>query len=302
MRTLVTGATGFLGLNLCKELQKRGAFIVALRRDIFSCVNVSYWDVLAQGDVSSIANIERILSDYRVDTVFHLAAQTEISVGVSDPIETFESNVRGTWNVLEACRQQKTKRIIVASSDKAYGRTKPPYHEYDPLTPDRPYETSKACVDLIAKTYADTYGMSIAVTRCVNLYGPGCRTISTLVPNTIRRVLRGEAPIIRNGGKMRRDWLYVDDAVDAYIKLADSDYVGAMNFGGGVAVEVKDVVHLILSLMESKLEPIDEVDMHGEIVDQWADTSLAKKILNWQPQTTLQDGLRKTVASFLEPS
>jgi CDP-glucose 4,6-dehydratase len=250
---------------------------------------------LCFGDLSDIATLERILSEHRIDTVFHLAAQTEVGVGSADPIGTFDANIRGTWNILEACRRQKVSRIVIASSDKAYGRSLPPYREDMPLLPDRPYETSKACVDLLAKTYADTYQMSVATTRCVNLYGPGCMSLSTLIPNTIRRVFSGMRPIMRNGGTMRRDWLYISDAVDAYIKLAESKYIGPINFGSGVGVPVKDVISTILTLMGSTLEPIDEQDKHGEIVDQWADASLAKKILDWTPAHTLSDGLKKTV-------
>jgi len=299
MRAFVTGVTGFLGSHLAATLE---CPTIGLVRDRFSYISAGMMGepttsnaTLCFGDLSDIAALERILAEHRIDTVFHLAAQTEIGVGAADPIGTFDANIRGTWNILEACRRQKVARIVIASSDKAYGRSLPPYREDMPLLPDRPYETSKACVDLLAKTYADTYQMSVATTRCVNLYGPGCMTLSTLIPNTIRRVLKGQRPIMRNGGVMRRDWLYVGDAVDAYIKLAESKYVGPMNFGSGVGVSVKDIIANILELMGSDLKPIDEVDKHGEIVDQWADSSLAKKVLEWTPSHTLAQGLRKTV-------
>lgn len=298
MRCLVTGATGFLGRALISALK---CPVIALVRDLDTYVSAgakkdSGLDAtLCFGDLSDIPSLERMLAEYRIDTVMHLAAQTEISVAMVDPIGTFESNIRGTWNVLEACRRQKTKRIIIASSDKAYGRTSPPYREDLSLWPDRPYETSKACVDLLARTYASGYGMSIATTRCVNLYGPGCLSLSTLVPNTIKRVLKGIRPMIRNGGIMRRDWLYIDDAVDAYLKLAVSDYVGPMNFGSGVGVSVKYMVDTILEIMHSDLKPTNEVDHHGEIVDQWTDARLARETLGWKPRFTLEDGLRKCV-------
>ena len=298
MRCLVTGATGFLGRALISALKYP---VIALVRDLDTYVSAGAKKdrdldaTLCFGDLSDIPSLERMLAEYRIDTVMHLAAQTEISVAMADPIGTFESNIRGTWNVLEACRRQKTKRIIIASSDKAYGRTSPPYREDLSLWPDRPYETSKACVDLLARTYASGYGMSIATTRCVNLYGPGCLSLSTLVPNTIKRVLKGIRPMIRNGGIMRRDWLYIDDAVDAYLKLAVSDYVGPMNFGSGVGVSVKYMVDTILEIMHSDLKPTDEVDHHGEIVDQWTDARLARETLGWKPRFTLEDGLRKCV-------
>lgn len=298
MRAFITGITGFLGSNLARALN---CPTVGLVRDCYNFISAGMKDepippaTLCFGDLSDISSLERIIAEHRIDTVFHLAAQTEVVVGSKDPVGTMEANVRGTWNLLEACRRQGVGRIVVASSDKAYGRSKPPYREDQPLLPDRPYETSKACVDLIATTYASTYGMSIATTRCVNLYGPGCMSLSTLVPNTIRRVLRGDRPFMRNGGTMKRDWLYIEDAVDAYLKLAASKYVGPMNFGGGVGVPVKEVIHTILDLMGSDLTPTDEEDKHGEIVDQWADSSLARKVLEWEPNYSLSEGLKKTI-------
>lgn len=303
MRAFITGVTGFLGSHLAKELECPA---VGLVRDRFNFISAGMKDepippaTLCFGDLSDISALERILAEHRIDTVFHLAAQTEIAVGAADPVGTFDANIRGTWNMLEACRRQKVARIIIASSDKAYGRSVPPYREDMPLLPDRPYETSKACVDLLAKTYAETYGMSVATTRCVNLYGPGCMSLSTLIPNTIKRVLKGQRPIIRNGGVMRRDWLYITDAVDAYLKLAESKYTGPINFGSGVGVSVKHVVEMILKVMGSTLTPINEEDRHGEIVDQWTDARLAKAVLHWTPAHTLEDGLRKTIQWYCD--
>lgn len=302
MRAFVTGGTGFLGSHLIPALK---CPTVALVRDQFTYISAGMHSApsipatYCFGDLSDISALERIISEHRIDTVFHLAAQTEIATAAKDPIGTFDSNIRGTWNILEASRRQGVKRLIVSSSDKAYGRSKPPYREDMPLLPDRPYEMSKACVDLLCKTYAETYRMSIATTRCVNLYGPGCMTLSTLIPNTIRRVLGGEAPFMRNGGIMKRDWLYVEDAVDGYLKLAASDYVGPMNFGSGHGVSVANIIDRILVLMESDLQPTDEPDKHGEIVDQWADASLAHKLLGWKPKHTLDDGLKKTIAWYV---
>lgn len=298
MRAFITGITGFLGSHLAASLD---CPTVGLVRDLYNYISAGMRRdeippaTLCYGDLSDLANLERILAEHQIDTVFHLAAQTEVAVGSSDPVGTFDANIRGTWNILEACRRQKVKRIVIASSDKAYGRSAPPYREDMPLLPDRPYETSKACVDLLAKTYADTYQMSVATTRCVNLYGPGCMTLSTLIPNTIRRVLSGQRPIIRNGGSMRRDWLYVTDAVDAYLKLAASKYVGPINFGSGVGVTVKEVMEKILKLMGSDMTPINEIDSHGEIVDQWTDATVAREALGWVPAHTLDEGLKKTI-------
>lgn len=293
-RVLVTGASGFLGRHLIEKLREDGIQVTALLHHLHKDEEPEY-DHCIFGDVSNGVDLDGVLVHHGIDTVFHLAAVTEVAVGFTDPAGTFEANIRGTWKVLDACRRQKIGRVIISSSDKAYGRTPPPYREDLPLLPDRPYETSKACVDLLARTYASSYGMSISTTRCVNLYGPGCMSLSTLIPNTIRRVLRGERPLIRNGGAMRRDWLYISDAVDGYMKLADSKFVGPINFGSGNGITVKETVQKILRLMKSSVEPIDEADKQGEIVDQWTDASLAKKALGWTPSHSLEEGLSKTI-------
>lgn len=302
-RFLVTGGTGFLGQALVRRLP--GPTTVLVRdRQMFVMAGAKgdpeIHATLCLGDLSDPDKLARIISDYRVDTVVHLAAQTEIGVGKTDPLNTFRTNVEGTWNVLEACKEMAVSRVVVAASDKSYGHTPPPYREDMPLAPNRPYETSKACADMIARTYADTYGMSVAVTRCVNLYGPGCLTLSTLIPNTVRRILRGEPPMIKNGGTMQRDWLFIEDAVDAYLALIESPFVGAMNFGGGAGRSVIEIVRLLQKIMGASDAVIDEPDKHGEIVNQWADCSLAERVLGWKPKTSLEDGLRATVAWYRE--
>lgn len=296
-RALVTGSNGFLGRHLCAALRKQGVVVTAIFHHLHKSDHKDF-DNAVFSDLSDGAMWDAVLARHQIDTVFHLAAITEIAVGLTDPTGTFETNIKGTWNILEACRRQKIRRVVVSSSDKAYGRTAPPYHEDLPLSPDRPYETSKACVDLIARTYTSSYGMSIATTRCVNLYGPGCLSLSTLVPNTIRRILQGIRPMIRNGGKMRRDWLYIDDAIDAYLKLAASDYTGPMNFGSGQGVTVKYIVDTLLQLMGSDLIPVDEVDRHGEIVDQWTNAGLAREKLGWKPSHSLEEGLAKCIGWY----
>jgi len=278
MKVLLTGATGFLGRHLQPELVRIGCDVMAVGRDFLRISNAAE----------------------SADAIIHLAAQTQVSKAVEDPESTWEGNVRGTWRVLEFARQHKIKRVIIASTDKAYGRSTAPYFESTPLTPDRPYETSKACADMIARTYVATYGMFVAVTRCVNLYGPGHLNFSTLIPGTIRRVLKGERPIIRNGGRMKRDFLFVEDAVDGYVKLLGSNYSGPVNFGTGIGHSIGDVSRTIIKLMGSDLTPIDEPDKNGEIVDQWSNYSIATMELNWRPKHTLEDGLKKTIAWYRE--
>lgn len=302
-RYFVTGANGFLGSALVRELP--GPVVALVRdRNVYVSAGAGKTEdlpaTICYGDLSNLPELERIISEHRIDTVVHLAAQTEIAVAVADPVGTFKANVEGTFNILEACRRQGVERVVVAASDKAYGRTEPPYREDQPLTPDRPYETSKAITDMLARTYASTYGMSVAVTRCVNLYGPGCLTLSTLVPNTIRRILAGKCPMVRNGGRMMRDWLYIEDCVDGYLRLIESGYVGSMNFGGGRGVPVMEIVRTIMDIMGCTLAIEDEADAHGEIVNQWADCSLAKMELGWEPKHDLRAGLEKSVAWYRE--
>lgn len=278
MKLLVTGATGFLGRHLVPYLEGRAHKVVTVGR--------------------ALDRVEHALSG--VDCIIHLAAQTEFGKAVADPETTLEANVRGTWRVLDAARRAGVKRVIVASSDKSYGRATPPYSEDTPLAPDRPYETSKACAEMIARTYGATYGMEIAITRCVNLYGPGHLNFSTLIPGTIKRLLRGESPVVRNGGRMVRDFLFVEDAIDAYAKLAESRETGVFCFGTAKGHRVLDVVTALMEIMESRVSVVDEQDAHGEIVNQWSLYERAKTRLGWHPQWSLKDGLTETVKWYLE--
>lgn len=300
MRAFVTGGTGFIGSHLIEALLKNGHFTVGLIRDHQMTVS-ALCDSWVDGDLSSITSLERVLSEYEIDTVFHLAAQSQFACAVRDPVGTFEANIRGTWNLLEACRRQKVNRSIVSSSDKAHGRSSTPYTEDTPLTPDRPYETSKACVDLLVRTYASTYGMNAASTRFVNIYGPGDLNMNRLIPNTIRRILKGEPPIIRNGSVMKRDFLYIDDAIDGYVKLANSQYVGPMCFGTGESISIESVVRQIMDIMRCSNSAIQiESDMQGEIIEQSSTYNLAHRVLGWKPTTSLDEGLKKTIEWYRE--
>ena len=298
MRALVTGASGFLGRHLCRALTAREDFVVALVRDamgvapLYNCC-VTVWGGFDQ--------VERTIAEYEIDTVFHLAAQTQVSTAVADPVGTFEANVRGTYQVLDACRRQKVKRVIVASSDKAYGTGPSPYVETQPLSSHGIYATSKLCSELIAQAYSREYDMSIAVTRCGNLYGSGHLNWSTLIPGTIRSVLRNERPRLRSNGGPKRDYLYIADAVDGYLKLADSPHRGAFNFGTGRGSSVQGVVSLITHLMGSSLEPIISAEAEGigiggvEIEEQVLNCDKARDALGWVPVHTLEEGLRETI-------
>lgn len=301
-KVFVTGGCGFVGSHLVTALLDDGNEVVVLSRDWHGSCG-AYWGTNwrlhgVAGDLSSQAVLERIIAEYEIDTVVHLAAQTQMSTAIKEPIGTFEANVRGTWNLLEACRLQKVPRVVVASTDKVYGRAKPPYREDSPLLPDRPYESSKACADLLARTYASTYGMNIAVVRCVNIYGPGHLNFSTLVPGTIRRIFRGEQPMVRNGGAMSRDWVFVRDVAAAYTSLISGigkGFTGAVNVGSGSPTSVSEIVKIISQLMGWEGGVRDEVDIHGEIEHQWSDASLAKRELGWSPAHSLQQGLGITV-------
>jgi CDP-glucose 4,6-dehydratase len=226
---LVTGATGFLGGWLVRELVARRAAVVCLVRDwVGQCEllrpGASQQVTLVRGDVRSQASIERVLGDYEIDTVFHLAAQAVVGVASRNPPSTLDTNIRGTWSVLEACRRSpQVRQIVVASSDKAYGAHDTlPYHEQTALQGRYPYDVSKSCADLIAQSYAATYALPVIISRCANLYGGSDLNWNRLVPGTIRSVLRGERPIVRSDGQRLRDYLYIEDAVSAYVVLAEA--------------------------------------------------------------------------------
>lgn len=307
----ITGATGLLGSWLSDALVERGANVVALVRDdvprsrlvtagVLQRVNVVH------GDLSDYALIERSLGEYEVDTIFHVAAQTIVSIANRNPLSTFESNVRGTWHVLEAARRSPTvKAIVVASSDKAYGdQEKLPYDETTPLEGRHPYDVSKSCADLIALTYAKTYGSNVCVTRCGNFYGGGDLNFNRIVPQTIRSVLRGERPIIRSDGKPIRDYFYIKDGAEAYLLLAEKmrtlKLAGeAFNFSNEIQVTVLELAKLILKLMgREDLKPRVLNQAGNEILHQYLSAKKARRALGWRPRYTLEQGLRETIAWY----
>lgn len=305
--TLVTGATGLLGGWLVRRLLRADADVVCLMRDwVPQCDLVRARLVdhvkVVRGDVRDQALLERVLGEYEIATVIHLAAQTIVGVANRHPVSTFETNVGGTWALLEACRRSAVQQIVVASSDKAYGdQDQLPYREDAPLAGQHPYDVSKSCADLIARSYARTYRLPVAVTRCGNLYGGGDLNWSRLVPGTIRSVFRGRRPVIRSDGTWLRDYFYAEDGAAATMLLAerlavDRALIGeAFNFSNESPLKVLDLVGEILAVMDSDLEPDVRGEADGEIRHQYLRASKAREALGWTPLFTLEQGLRQTI-------
>jgi CDP-glucose 4,6-dehydratase len=305
---LVTGCTGLLGSWLTQELVARGASVVGLVRDwvpqsrLFT-ENLSQKIKTVYGCIEDLATLERIINEYEVDTVFHLAAQTIVGVANREPLATFEANIRGTWNVLEACRQVGgVSRIVVASSDKAYGDQEIlPYDEKTPLQGEHPYDVSKSCADLICRTYYVTYKLPVCVTRCGNFYGGGDLNFNRIVPDTIRSALQDKPVVIRSDGSYIRDYFYVKDGVLAYLHLAEqmdrSEILGeAFNFSNELQISVLELVQKILKLMDkSELKPIILNQAKNEIVHQYLSAAKARQMLDWQPNYSLEEALKETI-------
>ena len=311
--TLVTGATGLVGAWLVRRLIDEGADVVCLVRDWVPQSELVRDDLLARvrvvrGDVRDQALGERILAEYEVDTVFHLAAQTIVGIANRSPISTFETNVAGTWALLEACRRNPTvKQIVVASSDKAYGdHDVLPYAEDAALQGRHPYDVSKSCADLIATAYATTYDLPVAITRCGNFYGGGDLNWNRIVPGTIRSVLRGDQPVIRSDGTFVRDYFYVEDGAAAYMTLAEwlaghpEGRGEAFNFSNEEQVTVSELVQKILGLMDSDLEPVILDEASHEIRAQFLSAAKARDALGWAPLFSLDAGLRRSIEWYTE--
>lgn len=304
----ITGATGLVGGWLVRQLVALDADVVCLVRDWVPQSKLIREGLSAQvkvvrGDVRDRALLERILGEYEVQTVIHLAAQTIVTIANRNPISTFETNIQGTWALLEACRRSPTvQQIVLASSDKAYGEHKVlPYDEQTPLQGRYPYDVSKACADLIAHTYAVTYNVPVAITRCGNFYGGGDLNWNRIVPGTIRSALEGQRPIIRSDGQYVRDYFYVEDGVAAYISLVEAlakkpELRGqAFNFSNEMPVTVLELVQHILGLMAVDIEPEVRNQTTNEIREQYLSAARARQVLGWQPLFTLDEGLRRTI-------
>jgi CDP-glucose 4,6-dehydratase len=308
----VTGADGFIGSWLTERLLDEGAEVVILKRDRPALSRLRIEGIedrcdVASGDLSDHTELLRVLNEYGVTSVFHLAAQAIVAVANRSPLSTFETNVRGTYNLLEAARLAPTvERVVVASSDKAYGEHETlPYREDAKLQPRFPYDTSKAAADLIARSYAETYELPVAVTRFANVYGGGDFNFSRLVPETARAILAGEPPVIRSDGTPERDFIYAADAVDAYLAIADGlkdagNRGLAFNAGAGRPWPVLEIVGTMLEVAGSDLEP----DIRGagtpagEIDRQYLDSTLINERLGWEPQWSLRDGLAETFSWY----
>jgi CDP-glucose 4,6-dehydratase len=309
----VTGAYGLLGGWLVKALLHQGARVTVLRRDAVTASALVLEGTerrvdVVQGDVCDARLLERALAEHEIDTVFHLAAQTIVGVANAAPSPTFETNLRGTWTVLEACRRAAVLRTVVASSDKAYGAQDAlPYREDAALVPRHPYDVSKAGADMLARAYWHTFGLPVAVTRCANLYGGGDFNLSRLIPEVVVAAIERRSPVIRSDGTPERDFLYVEDAVAAYLAICEllDDGRGAgeaYNAGGGEPHSVLQVVELICALAGSAVSP----DVRGtgtpagEIDRQWLDSAKLHAATGWEPRIGLEDGLGRTIAWYRE--
>jgi len=308
---LVTGATGLVGAWLTRRLHEAGADVVCLVRDWVpqsELVRARLIDQVkvVRGDIRDRDCLERAIGEYETDTVIHLAAQTIVGIANRNPISTFESNIQGTWNLLEACRRSAGVRsVVIASSDKAYGdQEKLPYGEETPLAGRHPYDVSKSCADLIAQSYAASFSLPVAVTRCGNFYGGGDLNWNRIVPGTIRSVLRGERPVIRSDGQYIRDYFYVEDGAAAYMLLAEQMHLRpeltglGFNFSNQTEVTVIDLVNRILDAMDSKLEPLILNQASNEIRRQYLSAERARTMLAWSPLFTLDTGIGRTISWY----
>ena len=304
----VTGATGLLGSWLLGQLLANGADVVCLVRDGVPHSQAARSGNLArvktvQGDVRDRDMLERVLSEYEVNTVMHLAAQTIVGTANRNPVGTFEANIGGTWNVLEACRRTScVKAVLVASSDKAYGAQDIlPYTESTPLQGQHPYDVSKSCTDLIAQAYAESYGLPVGITRCGNFFGGGDMNWNRIIPGSIRALLRGERPVIRSDGEYVRDYIYVEDGAAAYMLLAQKllenpELRGrAFNFSNEVQLTVVDLVEMLREMVGSDLKPEILGQASNEIRYQYLSAAAARKELGWAPLFGLEEGLKRTI-------
>ena len=311
---LVTGGSGFIGSWLCKQLTSMQVKVVVLdikspKEFLYSVHKISNKKALfVKGDVRNFILVKNIIQNYKIDTIFHLAAEAIVSRALNSPYKTLDTNIKGTWNILEASRNNRyIKKIIIASSDKAYGEAdKLPYKEETPLKGKAPYEASKSCADLISQMYFTTYQLPVCVTRCGNVYGGGDYNLSRIIPGTIYSILKRERPIIRSDGTFLRDYIYIEDIINAYITLAEKmnskKIIGqTFNFGYNKPQSVLEVVKTILKLEKLEdLTPMILDTVKYEIKDQYSDATKAYKLLKWKPQWGFKNGLKQTIKWYKE--
>lgn len=308
--SLVTGARGFVGGWLAKALLERGETVVSLDRkrtserpSVIAMIGIEDDLIQVEGDLVNGELMTRLLAEHDVDTVFHLAAEVIVATVQASPVQGFESNIRGTWTLLEACRAHGVQRLVVASSDKAYGAHEElPYREDFALQPTAPYEVSKAATDLIARSYWPSFGLPVAVTRFANIYGGGDLNFSRLIPEAVSAAIDGRRPVLRSDGSPERDYLFVEDAADAYLALADNlhrDEVRgeAFNAGGGRSYPVLEVIETIARLADSGIEPDvrGTGNPKGEIDRQYVDPTKIREVCGWEPAVGLEEGLAQTL-------
>lgn len=307
MNVFVTGADGFIGSHIANALADKGAEIITIVRDIKKKSNIDILGfkdkiTIVNGDLINFNDCERIINEYEIEFCFHLAAQAIVGPANRSPLSTFESNIKGTWNILEACRISKTiKGLVVASSDKAYGQQKKlPYSEESPLKGYYPYDASKACAEILARCYFMTYNLPLAITRNANTYGPADMNMSRIIPDVIVKLLNNEQPIIRSDGTPERDYMFIKDAVNAYLTLAENlhrkDVAGeAFNFGTGKPISVIEIYNKIIKIMGKNVKPKILGEAKNEIDKQYLSIEKAKKTLGWKPKYELDSGLKETV-------
>ena len=312
MNVLVTGADGFIGSHVAKALIDKGAEVTTIVRDIKKRSNIDILDIkskvnLVHGNLINFEDCQRTINEYSIGFCFHIAAQAIVMVANRSPLSTFESNIKGTWNLLEACRLSKNfNGMIIASSDKAYGQQKKlPYTEDSPLSGYFPYDASKVCAEVLAKCYFMTYNLPLAITRNANTYGAADMNLNRIVPDVITRLIKNEQPIIRSDGTPKRDYIYIKDVVDAYLTLAENlhkkEVLGeAFNFGTNKPISVLELYKIIIKIMGKNIEPKILAEAKNEIDCQYLDSSKAKKILGWEPEHNLDSGLRETIKWYAE--